>query len=149
MARHSLLAIFAALVLAGGIAAVVVKSDDNASANDPVVASSDDGSDSGSTAEPAPAGDDTIAPAPDDSSEPSPAPTSPTPSGAINAADTGVYDDLVVAPDDTATEAAPEVDDTDPVVAIESMPNTGGGLPALLGAGVALGAVATGRRRRD
>lgn len=145
MARHSLLAVFAALVMAGGIATAVVRSDDSASVNDPVVAATD-GADA-SPSEPAPAGNDTVDPAPDDTVTPEPAPATSAPSGAINAADTGVYDGLDVAPDDGATEAAPEVDNAEPVVAVESMPNTGGGLPALLGAGVALGAVAVGRRR--
>ena len=140
MARHSLLAVLASLVLAGSIATVVVRSDDSASTTDPVVAATEEATDA-QTSEPAPAGDDSVAPAPDEEATPEPAPSTPDADNVVNAGDI-VEPDEPAAPDTT-------VDTSDPVVAVESMPNTGGGMLSLLGAGVALGALATGRRKRD
>lgn len=169
MARNSLLAVLAALVLAGGVATAVVRVNDD-SADQPVVAATDpttsESPSVGASTSP-PAGSDDVDPAPDASDD-----------SVVNVGDAGASDDPEPAPEDDASEgaapdddasegAAPDDDsseggavnvgndndssadgdDDGQAVAIDEMPNTGGGLPALLGAGVALGAAASRRRR--
>lgn len=152
MARTPLLALLAAFVLAGGIATAIVRvGDDAPDTTDVAVEETTDDATEADVAPPA-GSDDVADPAPDPTQSAINAADSGVyddlPQPAINAVQSGVYDDLPAATDSAADDAAVDGNDEDSAVAIDSLPNTGGGLPALLGAGVALGAVATGRRNR-
>lgn len=146
MDRTALLALFASLIMAGGVATAVVRSGDDTV--DPVVATSESASEDDVAA---PAGSDDANPAPD-ATTPAPAPDPTTPAPAPDATTPEPAPDATTAapaPDATETAApAPTEDASDQAVAIDEMPNTGGGLPALLGAGVAIGAAVAGRRGR-